>query len=56
MRRVLTDDYSFRMWRIINSGAECTILSSDIKVAIAFALTSELKMVGETYAIDKAKK
>ena len=30
---------------IINSGAECTILSSDIKVAIAFALTSELKMV-----------
>src|SRR5712672_1696875 len=30
---------------IINSGAECTILSVDIKAAIAFSLTSTLKMV-----------
>ena len=41
---------------IINSGAECTILSVDIKAAIAFSLTSTLKMVWKTCAIDKAKK
>ena len=41
---------------IINSGTECTILSVDIKAAIAFSLTSTLKMVWKTCAIDKAKK
>jgi hypothetical protein len=29
---------------IIKSSAECTILSTDIKISIAFALTSVLKM------------
>src|SRR6266436_5154852 len=41
-KHVFTDDDSFCLWCMINSGAVCLILSSDVKVALAFVLTSEL--------------